>query len=108
MNKGYVYIICDPSQNLYKIGVTKNPYGKRIKQLQTGNGTELHLVKYYETSFPFRIEAFLHRVYNNKKEHGEWFRLDINDILSFNETCKQYENIIDSLKENPFFSKNLH
>ena len=53
LNKSFVYIFCDPAQDLYKIGVTKNLYSKRMKQLQTGNGTELHLVKYHETFFPY-------------------------------------------------------
>ena len=106
--KSFVYLFCDPSQNLFKIGVTKNLYSKRIKQLQTGNGTELHLVNYHETYFPYRIEAFLHNKFNNKREHGEWFKLDVNDIISFKETCDYYENIIEVTKNNPFFVKNLH
>ena len=62
---------------------------KRMKQLQTGNGTELHLVNYYETFYPYRIETFLHNKFHNKREHGEWFRLNIDDIISFKETCKE-------------------
>ena len=108
ITKSFVYLFCDPSQDLYKIGVTKNLYSKRMKQLQTGNGSELHLVNYQETFYPYRIETFLHNKSNNKGEHGEWFRLDINYIISFKETCKEFEQIIDVLKDNPFFAKNLH
>ena len=107
MLKSYVYLFCDPSQDLYKIDVTKNLYSKRMKQLQTGNGTELHLVKYHETSYPYRIEQFLHNNFKNKQEHGEWFRLSNEDISSFETLCSKYEEIIDSMKDNPFFNKNL-
>ena len=69
--KSYVYLICDPAQNLFKIGVTKNLCNKRIKQLQTGNGTELHIVNYHETYYPYRIEQLLHNNFHLKREHGE-------------------------------------
>ena len=107
IKKSFVYLFCDPAQDLFKIGVTKNLYSKRMKQLQTGNGTELHLVSYYETFYPYRIERFLHNKFYNKQQHGEWFRLDINDIVSFKETCKEFEQVIEVMKDNPFFAKNL-
>lgn len=74
-----------------------------MKQLQTGNGTELHLVNFHETFYPFMIEKYLHRKFQEKREHGEWFKLTIEDISYFNELCEHYEEIIDSLKDNPFF-----
>lgn len=107
INKSFVYMFCDPSQDLYKIGVTKNLYSKRMKQLQTGNGTELHLVKFHETFFPYRIEQFLHSKFSDKREQGEWFRLTIEDIEKFSDLCEEYENLIETLKDNPFFAKNL-
>lgn len=103
-DKSYVYLICDPAQNLYKIGVTKNMYSKRMKQLQTGNGSELHIVNYHETYYPYKIEKFLHGNFSEKREQGEWFCLNIEDLMSFNKLCEKYEDIIDSLKANPFFS----
>ena len=106
LNKKYVYLICDPAQELFKIGVTKNLYTKRMKQLQTGNGAELHLVKYHMTFFPYRMEKLLHAKFANKREHGEWFRLDINDISHFEQYCSEFEELIESLKENPFLPKN--
>lgn len=107
LKKSFVYLICDPAQDLYKIGVTKNLYSKRMKQLQTGNGTELHLVSYYETFFPFLIEKFLHKRFFAKRQHGEWFSLTIDDISRFNDLCMEYEQIIESMKENEIFKKQL-
>ena len=105
--KSYVYLICDSAQELYKIGVTKNLYSKRMKQLQTGNGTELHIVNYHETYYPFRIEKLLHNRFQSKREHGEWFRLDMEDITSFSTLCEEFEEFIDLMKVNPFFAKKL-
>lgn len=105
--KSYVYLICDSTQDLFKIGVTKNLYNKRMKQLQTGNGTELHLVNYHQTYYPYRIEQLLHNNFHHKREHGEWFRLDIEDISSFKDLCQEFEDLIEVMKDNPFFSKNL-
>lgn len=104
---GYVYLICDSANNLYKIGVTRKTIDKRIKELQTGNATSLHLVAYHETDYPFRIETMLHNKYANSKANGEWFNLTLEETTSFNETCKKQEEIIDALKDNPFFTKNL-
>lgn len=107
LNKSYVYLICDASQNLFKIGVTKNLYSKRMKQLQTGNGSELHLINYHQTYYPYRIEQLLHNKFHTKKELGEWFRLESEDITSFENSCQKFEELIEIMKDNPFFSKNL-
>lgn len=107
MDLAYVYLMCDASQNLYKIGVTRHLCSQRIKQLQTGNGNEIHLVNYYETLYPFRIEKLLHNKFFNKRIRGEWFELNLEDTSHFVDTCKYFENLIKSLKDNPFFSKNL-
>ena len=78
-----------------------------MKQLQTGNGTELHLVNYHQTFYPYRIEQMLHNRFSDKREMGEWFRLNIDDISSFKEICEKFEEIIDLMKDNPFFIKKL-
>lgn len=103
--KGFVYLICDPSTDLFKIGVTTGKLENRIKKLQTGNGTELHFVNHYETEYPFKLEKMLHNHFFNKKELNEWFSLDTDDISHFTELCEKKEEIIISLKDNPFYNK---
>ena len=44
IKRGIVYLIYDSSQNLYKIGVTRGTGEKRLKQLQTGNASELQII----------------------------------------------------------------
>lgn len=80
---------------------------KRLKQLQTGNGTELFIVHIYYCQYPFRLETLLHRKFQFKREHGEWFRLDAHDVTTFLQTCESTDNIIQMMKDNEFFGKNL-
>jgi hypothetical protein len=103
--RGFVYLICDPSTDLFKIGLTTGKLENRLKKLQTGNGTELHLVTFHETEYPYKIEKMLHNHFSNKKELNEWFNLDTDDINTFNEICEKKEEIIKSLSDNPFFEK---
>jgi hypothetical protein len=107
LKKGYVYLICDASNELFKIGVTKSSIEKRIKKLQTGNSTELFVSNYHETYYPFCIETMLHNLFSDKRVLNEWFELSNDDINSFSETCDKLEKRIEVLKENPFFAKNL-
>lgn len=106
--EGIVYLICDPANDLYKIGVTKRLKEKRLKQLQTGNGNELHMLCTHKTKFPYRIESMLHNHFTLKNKLNEWYELNSEDVFSFIPLCLQFERIINSLKDNPFFNKNLH
>ena len=103
--KGYIYLICDPSTETYKIGRTNNPVEKRLKQLQTGCSGELFIMDTYETEYPAQLEKMLHRKFFTKKQLNEWFKLDSNDICGFSDICKQYDEIIASLKTNYFYNK---
>ena len=51
---GYVYLIGEiDNKGRYKIGSTKaKDVNKRLKQLQTGNSSELFIKEYYETEHP--------------------------------------------------------
>lgn len=103
----FVYLLCDSGQdNMFKIGTTKLPIEQRIKKLQTGNSNEIFLSDYYETAHPFYIEKMLHKKFAPNKKVGEWFQLDDPDALSFKDVCNQFEELISTLKDNPFFPKN--
>lgn len=104
---GYVYLICDPANDAYKIGVTRNLQSNRIKKLQTGNSTELHISYIYKCQYPFRLEKMLHNHYYSKRILNEWFDFDSNDCANFINTCEYLNKIIYDLLDNPFFAKNL-
>ena len=108
MKRGFVYLISDVEKNLYKIGVTTGSIENRMKKLQTGNGTELLLVNYYECDYPFKVEKMLHNHFINRKVLSEWFDLTDEEALSFIQVCEDKDNIIKSLMDNPFFVKTLH
>lgn len=105
-DKGFVYLLCDGlNEGLYKIGVTRGTIEGRIKKLQTGNPGEIYLCRYYHTKIPFFIEKHLHSKFFGKKELNEWFNLSTEDVFSFEDTCRQIEDMYNSLEDNIFFKK---
>jgi hypothetical protein len=102
---GYVYLIEDRNNNCFKIGVTKGDPEKRLKKLQTGNPSKLEIKYLYECEYPYRLESMLHTHYKSFNELNEWFSLENpNDFLN---KCVELNNVIYSLKNNPFFAKDL-
>lgn len=104
---GFVYLICDPEQNCYKIGVTRNLAQNRLKQLQTGNSSKLHMVTNIYCEYPFRLETMLHNKFSHKRANGEWFYLEQDDISNFKNICAEIIQMINVMKDNPFFNKDL-
>lgn len=91
--EGYVYLICDPAADTYKIGRTKD-VGRRLRQIQTGCSSELFVVKTHRTKYPVQLERMLHFRYGAKRQLNEWFRLDSDDIAGFEGMCEKLEGII--------------
>lgn len=101
---GFVYLICDGER--FKIGVTTTTLKKRLRELQTGNPNELWISKSYKTLTPFRLEQLLHVKFKINKVKNEWFELNAHEVINFNKTCDKLQNIVDSLKDNPYI-KNI-
>ena len=99
---GFVYLIYDEFNDLYKIGVTRDKSLKRIKTLQTGNACKLSLKHLHESKYPFMLENMLHNLYKNYKIHGEWY--EISDVNKYKEMCGVYENCINSLEDNIYLT----
>lgn len=102
---GYVYLITElDNEQYYKIGVTKHKdIEKRKDELQTGNSSELMIIKYFPTNYPFKLERMLHAYYSSKNKLNEWYELSESDIQDFENKCQIYENSFNALKDNPFF-----
>jgi hypothetical protein len=94
----YVYLIQSLENSYYKIGVSKHP-AKRIKELQTGNSSELKLVDTYPTEFAHQIERTLQRRYSHLNKEGEWFDMGISNEVSFKKECQQIEENLALLKK---------
>ena len=69
---GYVYLIEDSTNDVYKIGVTRSNSKRRLQKLQTGNSTPLQIKYLFETEYPFRLESMLHNKYQQYKVLNEW------------------------------------
>ena len=114
---GYIYLIEDIDNGTYKIGRTNKDPEKRLKQLQTGNSTKLELKRTFETLYPCRLETLLHNrfllqnvEYVNdfvKNPKSEWYYLNEEQVDKFVDTCIELSNIIEVMKDNPYFCKNL-
>ena len=94
----HVYLIQSLEDGYYKIGVSKHPK-KRVKQLQTGNSSELKLVESFESEYTHLVERALQRRYDHLKKEGEWFDIAISEEVSFLTDCKRIEESIDNLKK---------
>ena len=100
---GYVYLLCEPSTDNYKIGVTTGSIENRMKKLQTGNSAELVLADFFECEHPFKLEAMLHNYFRTKNVLNEWYRLDVRDAAAFRPLCETFNRCISAMKDNPFF-----
>jgi len=102
---GFVYLIGEIDNNgRYKIGSTRGKSVKnRLKQLQTGNSSELYVKEAYETENPFKVEKMLHNHFKTSNLNGEWFELSESNVVEFKGICEEKERIIQSLKDNPFY-----
>ena len=102
---GYVYLIGEiESPGKYKIGSTRaKKVETRLKQLQTGNSSELYIKDSFETEHPFKLEKMLHNHFVDKALIGEWFELSNDDTEAFRCICEEKMRVIESLKDNPFY-----
>lgn len=79
MKKDYIYIISN-NEGCIKIGISKHP-SKRLKQLQTGNQSQLTL--WYAEEFECSRKHLIHIEHKIHKEckylcedmQGEWFKI---------------------------------
>jgi hypothetical protein len=103
---GKVYLIANGEWTQFKIGVsTKKSMDERLKSLKTGNGSDLIVVKTFETKYHFKVERILHLKYHYKRLNGEWFALNDDDINNFINECQKANDSFEFLEKNnnPFF-----
>lgn len=96
---GCVYIYTSPHMivdDLFKIGQTSNPSGRRTElNCSNPNG---EFVKLYETSKPDLLEKKIHHLYKDLNYVKEWFRIaDFNSFLvELEESIKNIEKFLIS------------
>lgn len=82
--------------------MTKNKIEKRVAELQTGNPNEIWIHSYYETQYPLKIEKMMHGRHASSNVKNEWFDLSVSEVINFKNECKQCEEILKALRDNPF------
>jgi hypothetical protein len=106
MYKVYLISSTIEGDTCYKIGYTKRNPQNRIKEIKTGNASDLELVDFFESKWGTQIEAKLHRHFCEKKISGEWFRLTAYDLIKFREICEQSHNNFELLSKNNTWFQN--
>lgn len=76
VDKGFVYLVCNPVSGAHKIGFSTN-VSKRLEGLRTVS-PECILVFHRPASPNF--ERYLHEHFSHNRIAREWFRLDAGDI----------------------------
>jgi hypothetical protein len=83
----------------YKIGYTKRDPKKRLKELKTGNASDLSVIETFQSKWGTQIEARLHNIFDDKKISGEWFKLSDEDIKNFKNLCQLMHNNLELLAD---------
>lgn len=105
-----IYLIsCTSHDNTeYKIGFSKDEKNAklRLKSHQTGNPYPCKIEYIYKTKHKRKVENTLHRMYSHGRKEGEWFSLEMSDVVNFIQICDKIEKSFDILyKENNHFFK---
>ena len=81
---GFVYVLRNGHEDLFKIGRTRGELQARIRQLATGNPHQLTLFDHIETEYEVDCETFLHRSLRSKRagegEAREFFALSPSEV----------------------------
>ena len=94
-----VYLLIN-EEGKYKVGFTSRETDDRIKELQTGSHSKMHVVQEYESINARQIETIMHRFLKSKRISGEWFELTNEEALNFTDKCKQIDFNLKYLEDN--------
>jgi hypothetical protein len=101
---GKVYLLANSEWSQFKIGISTKDIDNRLKSLKTGNGSEISLVKSFDTIHHRKVEKWMHNKHNSKRLVGEWFALNDDDIINFILDCQKAHETFQYLIDggNPF------
>ncbi len=75
---GNIYVV-KAANGLYKIGMAVN-VAKRLHEIRALSPVPVILVHAFRTECMLRTEQSLHKKFEATRDHGEWFRLDENQV----------------------------
>tara|TARA_B100000513_G_scaffold138416_1_gene62816 strand:+ start:357 stop:893 length:537 start_codon:yes stop_codon:yes gene_type:complete len=85
----YVYLMYDPSLELYKIGHSKDAeFRERTLQGQRPTIELVSKRQYPSRDSARKIESLLHKKFDSKRIRGEWFKLEKTDVDYLKEYLK--------------------
>jgi len=92
LSTSYIYLIesIGDYETVYKIGFSKHTE-KRLEQLKTGNPNKITIIENFCTKHGRKVETAFHNLYSHKRLEGEWFTLDLVDIVDFIKNCEKIE-----------------
>ena len=82
MNNGFVYVIKGQykGKELYKIGKA-NSLKARLRKFEVIIPFDIELITAFYIRNPLELESSLHKKFKHKRIAGEWFDLDLRDIV---------------------------
>ena len=84
-----VYLITDGE--LCKIGYTSQLLHERVTELQVGNGRKLRVLGVWQGTMD--DEAALHATFARLRREGEWFDLDVPDVILIQHTLENHRSL---------------
>lgn len=102
-----VYLISSDIEGnvLYKIGMTRRDVNERLKEFKTGNASNMEIIDVFKSKWASKIENYLHKYFYKKNIGGEWFKLDKEDINSFQEICLKLHNNFETIMNSNTYLK---
>jgi hypothetical protein len=97
---GKVYLLANDEWSQFKIGISTKDINSRLRSLKTGNGSEITLVKSFDTIYHRKVEKWMHNKHYSKRLVGEWFALSDDDIIEFISDCQKAHDTFQCLIEN--------
>jgi hypothetical protein len=97
---GKVYLLANDEWSQFKIGISTKNIDLRLRSLKTGNGSEITLVKSFNTIHHRKVEKWMHNKHHSKRLVGEWFALNDDDIIEFISDCQKAHDTFECLIEN--------
>ncbi len=97
---GKVYLLANSEWTQFKIGISTKNIDLRLRSLKTGNGSEITLLKSFDTIHHRKVEKWMHNKHNSKRLVGEWFALNDDDITGFVSDCQKAHDTFQCLIEN--------
>lgn len=88
MMKIYLISSAQDGGRVYKIGYTRREVHERVRELKTGNSSDMVVESFFVSRWARKIEKALHRHFRTSRISGEWFGLAQHQVADFLRICQ--------------------